>query len=125
MVERKSYNAVPVKGFSQALKVGDMIYVSGTTAWSEDGDFPKDMEGQMRKTYATIAQSLAAFGATLGDVVEQTVFVTDMDAALAARHVRNEVYAACGDAFPASATVGVTRLGRPGLLVEIKVSARV
>jgi 2-iminobutanoate/2-iminopropanoate deaminase len=127
MVEREIYNPSDkqIPGFSQALKVGDMIYVSGTTAYSPDGVFPKDMEGQMRATYATIAQSLAAFGATMADVVEQTVFVTDMDAALAARHVRMEVYGACGDTFPASATVEVSRLGRPGLLIEIKVSARI
>lgn len=112
----------PIPGLPQAMKVGDTIYVSGTTAYVE-GEAPSpDMGDQMRVAYARIARSLAHFGAGLSDVVEQTVFVTDMDAALAARHVRAEVY---GDTLPTSATVGVTALGRPGLMVEIKVSARI
>jgi enamine deaminase RidA (YjgF/YER057c/UK114 family) len=126
MAEREIYSGnPPVRGLALAVKAGGMIYVAGTTAHREGQAPVEGMEAQMRETYARIAQSLAHFGATLTDVVEQTVFVTDMDAALAARHVRLEAYGAAGDAFPASATVEVSRLGRPGLLVEIKVSARV
>lgn len=111
----------PIPGLVQAIKVGDTIYVSGTTAFEDGKTPPEDMATQMRMSYARIEQALAHFGAGLADVVEQTVFVTDMNAALAARHVRGEVY---GDALPASATVQVTALGRPGLKVEIKVTAK-
>lgn len=114
----------PVPGLPQALKVGDTIYVSGTTAYVEGEEPSPDMADQMRVTYARIDRALAHFGASLADVVEQTVFVTDMAAALAARHVRMEAYGAAGDSLPVSATVGVTALGRPGLMVEIKVTAR-
>jgi 2-iminobutanoate/2-iminopropanoate deaminase len=125
MAEREIYSGnPPVHGLAQALKVGDMIYVAGTTAYREGHEPVEGMEAQMRATYAKIGDALAHFGATLADVVEQTVFVTDMDAALKARHVRLEAYGAAGEHFPASATVEVSRLGRPGLLVEIKVSAR-
>ena len=114
----------PVPGLPQAVKVGDTIYVSGTTAYVEGQQPSTDMTEQMRATYARIARALAYFGASLADVVEQTVFVTDIQAALAARHVRMEAYGAAGDGLPASATVEVTALGRPGLMVEIKVTAR-
>ena len=125
MATREIYSGdPPVHGLAQALKVGDMIYVAGTTAFRAGEEPIPDMEAQMRAAYSKIATALAHFGATLADVVEQTVFVTDMDAALKARHVRLEAYGAAGDGFPASATVEVTRLGRPGLMVEIKVSAR-
>jgi len=114
----------PVPGLPQAVKVGDTIYVSGTTAYVEGQQPSADMAEQMRATYAKIARALDHFGASLADVVEQTVFVTDMQAALAARHVRMEAYGAAGDNLPASATVEVAALGRPGLMVEIKVTAR-
>jgi 2-iminobutanoate/2-iminopropanoate deaminase len=114
----------PVPGLPQALKVGDTIYVSGTTAYVEGRAPSADMAEQMRATYAKIAEALAHFGASLADVVEQTVFVTDMPAALAARHVRMEAYGAAGGGLPVSATVEVTALGWPGLMVEIKVTAR-
>jgi enamine deaminase RidA (YjgF/YER057c/UK114 family) len=114
----------PIPGFAQAVKVDKMIYVSGTTAYRDGQEPPADMAEQMRIAYGRISDALGHFGATLANVVEQTVFVTDMDAALAARHVRLEVYGAASDMFPASATVEVSRLGRPGLMVEIKVSAR-
>lgn len=122
-MEREVYHGhPPIPGLPRAIKAGDTIYVSGTTAFAEGRTPPPDMAGQMRATYANIAEALAHFGATLADVVEQTVFVTDIDAALAARHVRAEVY---GEALPTSATIGVTALGRPELMVEIKVTARV
>jgi enamine deaminase RidA (YjgF/YER057c/UK114 family) len=114
----------PVPGLPQAVKVGDTIYVPGTTAHAEGREPSPDMAEQMRAAYAKIGEALAHFGAGLGDVVEQTVFVTDMPAALAARHVRMEAYGRTGDGLPASATVEVTALGRPGLMVEIKVTAR-
>lgn len=114
----------PVPGLPQAIRVGDTIYVSGTTAYEEGRDPPADMAEQMRLTYKRIDRALAHFGAGLADVVEQTVFVTDMPAALAARHVRMEAYGEAGGGLPVSATVEVTALGRPGLLVEIKVTAR-
>jgi enamine deaminase RidA (YjgF/YER057c/UK114 family) len=113
----------PVSGLAKAIKVDKLIFVAGTTAYRNDKDLPSDMAEQMRMAYTNIAGILAHFGASLADVVEQTVFVTDMDEALAARHVRIEAYGASGNDFPVSATVEVSRLGRPGLKVEIKVSA--
>lgn len=109
-------------GMPDAVKVGDTVYVKGMTGFNADLSVPPDMETQMRNTYATIGRALAHFGATLKDVVEQTVFVTDIPAALAVRHVRKEAY---GDILPVGATVGVTELGAPGLMIEIKVTARI
>ncbi len=124
MTQREVYSGdPPVHGLAQAVRVGKMIYLAGVTAYRDGAPPEPDMEAQMRAAYARIAAILDHFGASLADVVEQTVFVTDMDAALRARHVRLEVYGAAGDTFPASATVEVSRLGRPGLMVEIKVSA--
>jgi 2-iminobutanoate/2-iminopropanoate deaminase len=114
-----------VYGFAQAVKVADTIYVSGQTAMAVDGQITGkgDMEAQMREAYANIARILAQLGAGLADVVDETLFVTDMNAAVAcAGRVRKEVYDARYEM--ASSLVGIERLGGPDLLIEIKCTAR-
>ena len=109
-----------IYGFSQAVRVGDTIYVAGQTAQDPAGD----MEAQMREAYAGIESALSQLGATMADVVDETLFVTDMEAAAGcAARVRSEVY---GGRFEmASTLIGTTRLGGPDLLIEIKCVARV
>ena len=113
-------------GFSQAVRVGDIIYVSGQTAMGDDfaavgGD---DMAAQMREAYAGITRVLAMFGAEPSDVVDEVLFVTDvMAAATCAKQVRGEVY---GDSFAVASTlIGVAALGSPDLMIEIKCVAHV
>ncbi len=113
-------------GFSQAVRVGDIIYVSGQTAMGDDfaavgGD---DMAAQMREAYAGVTRVLAMFGAEPSDVVDETLFVTDvMAAATCAKEVRGEVY---GAAFAVASTlIGVAALGSPDLMIEIKCVAHV
>ena len=94
-----------VFGFSRS---SGYIYVSGQLSHDDKGtmiapaaldesgkpaDFSR-MEEQMRVTYANAAKLLARFGATLGHVVEETLYVLDVDAAFAvAGKVRKEAYA--------------------------------
>ena len=94
-------------GYAQALKVGDTIYLSGQLSHDEQGNVvgaaPLDdsgnisdhsnMETQMRQTYANAKKILSEFGATLDNVVEEVVYVTDMDQAMrVAGPVRKEAY---------------------------------
>jgi enamine deaminase RidA (YjgF/YER057c/UK114 family) len=108
-----------VYGFAQAVRAGDTIYVAGQTAMSDDGSVEGDMAHQMAKAYEGVARALAPFGATLADVVDETLFVTDyMAAATVARDVRATVY---GNTFPVASTLcAVASLGLPDLLIEIK-----
>jgi len=81
------------------------------------------MEQQMRTTYANAIKLLARFGATLDNVVEETLYVLDVDAAFAvAGKVRKEAY---GTARPqcASNLIGVSRLAFPEQLIEIAFKA--
>jgi enamine deaminase RidA (YjgF/YER057c/UK114 family) len=120
-------------GYPQALRVGNTIYVSGQLSHDENGnlvaaasldktDKPSDfstMEVQMRTAYDNISKLLARFGASLDDVVEETLFVLDVDAAFAAAgKVRKQAY---GTERPqcASHLIGVSRLAQPPLLIEI------
>jgi enamine deaminase RidA (YjgF/YER057c/UK114 family) len=111
-------------GYSQAVRVGDTIHVSGSVSMDASGQVlgKGDMAAQLRNAYEDIRKSLAHFGATFGDVVEETIYTTDMDKLLAsAGAVRADVYK--GADYPAGSWVGVTRLVSPDYLVEVSVTA--
>jgi enamine deaminase RidA (YjgF/YER057c/UK114 family) len=126
-------------GYAQGVKVGDTIYVSGQLSHDSDGNIvgapPLDdqgrildhsnMEIQMRQTYENAKKLLDSFGATLDNVVEEVLYVTDMDAAFAvAGSVRKAAYGS--DKPDVASTILVTpRLALPSQLVEIKFIAKV
>lgn len=113
-------------GYSQAVKVGDTIYVSGQISHDEQGEFVGvgDMEAQMRQAYANMKKVLAAYGAAIDNVVDETVFVTDMKAAFeAATKCRKEIFS--GTPAVASTIVQIERLAFPELMIEIKCVAKV
>lgn len=109
-------------GYAQAVRRGDALYIAGTL--SVDDGFaplhPGDMAAQIGAAYAAIAETLAAYSGTLADVVRETVYVTDMDAFLAANGARLAAYAGW---LPAATAVEVKRLAFPECLVEIEVTA--
>ena len=126
-------------GYVQAVKVDDTIYVSGQLSHDEEGNVvgaaPLDEQGkirdhsnmeiQMRQTYANAKKILAEFGATLDNVVEEVVYVTDMDKAMeVAGDVRKDAY---GSQTPqVASTILVTpRLAFPTQLIEVKFTAKV
>ena len=113
-------------GFAQAVKVGDTIYVSGQLGLDDQGNMiGSKMETQMRQTYANAKKILSQFGATLENVVEEVLFVTDMETAfVAAGPVRKEAYASKTPAV-ASTIVVTPRLSLPSQLIEIKFIAKV
>jgi enamine deaminase RidA (YjgF/YER057c/UK114 family) len=126
-------------GYAQAVKVGDTIYVSGQLSHDDQGNMvgpaPLDengnildhsnMEIQMRQSYVNARKLLALYGATLDNVVEEVLYVTDMDAAFtAAGPVRKEAYRA-EKPDVASTILTTSRLALPAQLIEIKFTARV
>src|SRR6516165_12383937 len=126
-------------GFAQAVKVDDTIYVSGQLGLDDQGNMvgpaPLDdsgrirdysnMETQMRQTYANAKKILSQFGATLENVVEEVLYVTDMETAFAAAGpVRKEAYASKTPAV-ASTIIVTPRLSLPTQLIEIKFIAKV
>ena len=109
-------------GFSQAIKVGDTIHVAGTVGVGEGLHIPDTMAEQMELAYRNVAETLAHFGARMSDVVEQRVYVTDIDEASAALEVRKAAYG--GKDLPTSTMVEVSRLALPQLKFEVAVVAR-
>ncbi len=107
-------------GYSRAVRVGDRVWVSGTTGTRPDGTIPDGPAAQARLALETIAAALAAAGATAADVVRARIFVVDVaewDAMVPA------VRAAFGDARPAMTMVQVAALIDPRHRVEIEVDA--
>ncbi|NIO07564.1 MAG: RidA family protein [Deltaproteobacteria bacterium] len=113
-------------GYSQAVKIGDTIYLSGQVSHDDKGNVlgEGDMEVQMRAAYANVKKVLAQYGASMENVVDEILFVTDMDAAFPARvKMKDEVFA--GSPVVASTIVQIQRLAFPQLLIEIRCIARV
>ena len=113
-------------GYSQAVKVGDTIYLSGQVSHDDEGNVlgERDMEVQMRTAYANVGKVLAQYGASMENVVDEMVFVTDMEAAFAARvKMKDEVFS--GVPVVASTIVQIQRLAFPPLMIEIRCIARV
>ena len=113
-------------GYSQAVKVGDTIYISGQLSHDDDGNIlgEGDMEVQMRAAYANVVKLLEQYGASIENVVDEIVFVTDIDTAFGARvKMKDEFFS--GSPVLASTIVQIDRLAFPQLMVEIRCIARV
>src|SRR5690606_15056530 len=100
--------------YAQAVKVGNLLYISGTAAPG------KDMNEQVKHVYARIKHSLKAYQLDQSHVVKETVYTRDIDAMTQAQPIRAEFY---GEHHPASTWVQIDRLLEDGALVEIEIVA--
>lgn len=111
-------------GYSQALRVGDTIYISGQLSHDETGKLTgeDDFAAQMRGSFANVEKLLAGLGASRRQIVEDLVAVVNLRANF--NTVVEEHRRYFGDHRPASTTIGVVELALPGQLVEIAVTVR-
>jgi enamine deaminase RidA (YjgF/YER057c/UK114 family) len=109
-------------GYSRAVRLGNAVYVAGTTAVDESGKVvgEGDPYAQARFVYEKIGKALAEAGASLNDVVRVRTFVTDISWWTEVGRAQGEVFA---DVRPAATLVQVSALVDPRLLVEIEVDA--
>jgi enamine deaminase RidA (YjgF/YER057c/UK114 family) len=109
-------------GYSRAVKVGNQIFVSGTTGIDEDGDVvgKDDIYLQTKQCILNIEKALKKAGASLDDVVRTRTFITDIDRWEQFGKAHQEFF---GDIKPAATLMEVSRLIHPDLLVEIEVDA--
>ena len=110
----------PILGYSRAVKVGNMVFVAGTTGADAEGKFAADAGAQTRQALKNILAGLEKAGAKASDVVRTRIFVTDISQWEAIGRAHGEVF---GAIRPASTMVEVSRLIDPQLLVEIEVEA--
>lgn len=112
-------------GFAAAVRVDGQLHVSGVVSWNENFEplHGGDMRAQMDEVYSRIATFLQSMGSGLGSIIHETVFVTDIEAALACLDARNSKFET--DRLPAATMVEVRRLVHPDLMIEVQCTAQV
>jgi enamine deaminase RidA (YjgF/YER057c/UK114 family) len=123
----------PFKDFiADGVRMGDTIRLSGSVSVDDQGQtlHPGDIVKQAQQAYAHIARVLRRFGATMDDIADETVYVTDMSAVLGDQEKMGAFFGARAEAYGgnprvAQSLIGVSELAAPDLMIEIKVVAHV
>jgi 2-iminobutanoate/2-iminopropanoate deaminase len=120
-VQRIKTERAQQRGYSPAVitEGGRIVWLAGQTGTVDDSgkSLANDFEGQARQIFKGFDAVLRKAGGTLADLVQMTVFVTDVRYGERLWQVRKEVF---GDDYPGSAMVTITALANPDAKIEIQ-----
>lgn len=123
-IERFSSGArwEPVFGYSRVVKAGPLVYVAGTTATGQNGELVGDDDAyaQTVQVLRNIACALGTAGASMSDVIQTRIYVTDIERWEEIGRAHSETFR---EHPPVAALVEVSRLIDPDMLVEIEAVA--
>ena len=127
-VSKQSFRSGPWKDlFAQGVRAGDVLYLAGQIGMDAAGTTGADLTEQTKIAYANIRDVLSEFGATMDNIVDETMFVTDVrEVSANAESVfgaRQEAYG--GPPEVSQTLVQVGALALPDLKIEIKCIAHV
>jgi enamine deaminase RidA (YjgF/YER057c/UK114 family) len=109
------------RGYSLAVitEGGKTVWLGGQIAVADDAgrSLAGDFEGQVRQVFKLLDATLAKAGGKLSDMVQMTVFITDVRNGDRLTEIRREIF---GDNFPGSALITITALANPDAKVEIQ-----
>lgn len=110
--------------YSQATRVGDLIFVSGQAAVGPEGTVvgEGDFDAQAAQVFANLEAVLAAAGSSLQKVAKVNIYLTDVAYFPKVLELRAKYFR---EPYPADTTVEVTALALPGLMIEIDAIATV
>ncbi len=126
MSERQKYSSgskwEPIVGYSRAIRQGNLIWVTGTTATNEKGEIVGigDARAQTLQALRNIETALKALGAGFKDVVRTRMFVTDISRWQEYGSAHGEIF---GQIRPCTSMLEVTRLIDDAMMVEIEADA--
>jgi enamine deaminase RidA (YjgF/YER057c/UK114 family) len=111
-------------GYSRAIRAGDTVRVAGTIATDDDGEVvaPGDPYEQTTHAFGIVSDALTALDATIGDVVQTRMYVTDIDDQERVGEAHSEFF---GDVCPVATMVEVSGLATPEAVVEVEAVAQV
>lgn len=109
-------------GYSRATRVGNMVFVSGTTAINAEGKLVGlgDPETQTTQVLENIRSVLESLGSRMEDVVQTRIYVTDMNAWEKVGKVHGQFFR---EVLPVTTLLEVSKLASPEMLVEIEAMA--
>ncbi|GAA2231364.1 hypothetical protein GCM10010413_31670 [Promicromonospora sukumoe] len=114
-------------GYSQAVRIGDRVEISGQGGWDDDFVFPADLEDEIVRAFDNVERTLATAGATWADVVHVNSYhVPETPGFIGETHNRvmvEQMRARMDGRAPVWTETGVPALGAPGMRVEIRVTA--
>jgi enamine deaminase RidA (YjgF/YER057c/UK114 family) len=106
-----------------AVRIGDMVRLTGHTGTLADGSFPASVDGQVRQTFNNIGSTLAEAGGSWDDVVELTSYHIGLRAQ--SGMILDIAGEFLTDPYPAWTSVGVTELYEPDAVIEISCIAMI